>query len=195
MQRSWQFKNKSCSLNTIDWTKDAYDSQAPCLGPSQPWGNATASDRACAPLKPISSTYQAKLDICPHNCSQHSVMPVTRWYLAAHPHLQLNPLCQSIPCLMQAGWISDAGWGKVGSAVISSTGLSAPSIPWLMQARIWGFDPMDCPNHSKLSVRKWSWWHHFNQSLCTNQFPVPSQCRPGHEVRLLFPPTVLNIEC
>ena len=88
--------------------------------------------------------------------------------------------------------VSDAGRGKVGSAVISSTGLSAPSIPWLMQARIWGFDPMDCPNHSNLSVRKWSWWHHFNQSLCTNQFPVPIQCRPG--TKSDYPHQLFSIE-
>ena len=116
------------------WVFTAYElwlpsSQAPCLWPSQPWGNATASNRACALIKPISSTYKARLDICPHNCPQYLVMLVTRWYLAAHPQLQLNPLCQSIPCLMQARWISDIGWGKVGSAVITLTGLFVPLIP------------------------------------------------------------------
>ena len=52
MQCSWQFENKSCSLNTISWTNDVYDSQAPCLGPAQPCGNATTSKRACASINP-----------------------------------------------------------------------------------------------------------------------------------------------
>ena len=46
MQRSWQFKNKSCSLNTIDWTKDAYDSQAPL-------------SHEAMPLHPIEPVHQA----------------------------------------------------------------------------------------------------------------------------------------
>ncbi|KAL2825025.1 hypothetical protein BDW59DRAFT_146720 [Aspergillus cavernicola] len=45
-----------------------------------------------------------------------------------HPHLQLVPLCQSIPCLMQArSRISNAGRGEVGGASMSSTGLSEPA--------------------------------------------------------------------
>ena len=85
-------------------------------------------------------------------------------------------LSQPIPCLMQAkSWSGQRLWDQVGGTSAFPTGLPVPLIPWLMQVRSWGVDPMDCLRYSSCpSASEIGNISIFNWSLCANQFPIPS---------------------
>ena len=149
MQCSWQLENNSYRLNCVNWTKTACVYCFPCM---------TCFSYEAMPLHLTSSCsvqMRWKLHNGPHSCSQHSATPIM-WWSWQHPQFQLVPQHQSIHCPgagQRLNWWCQSQ-GEIGGGPASSTCL-ALSILWLMQARCWCVDTLDCS--IQLPIRKWSW--------------------------------------